>query len=267
MAASRSGLSLWYFRPRVQSYTPRSHHAIVVFNLPVYSISLLIDPNDFQSPMARSSNLETCMSYVIAVAAPIGGGKSSLVKALARALHNAPTIHFDDYERATEMSVSELNEWMARGADFEELKAPNLANDLAALKFNSTVINSATQNEAKPDCYVVFEMPLGKEYKQTALLIDLLIWVDVPLDIALARKLKEFTATFLSSKQNSTQKFVTFIDNYLNHYLTTVRNVLVTQEQRVRTNADIIVDGRNSLDAMVQQSLQEIMKKFPQHLL
>ncbi|MFT7229078.1 MAG: hypothetical protein ACI8PW_001671 [Methylophilaceae bacterium] len=43
MAASLSGLSLWYFRPGVQSYTPRSHHAIVIFNLPIPSISLLID--------------------------------------------------------------------------------------------------------------------------------------------------------------------------------------------------------------------------------
>lgn len=203
------------------------------------------------------------MSYVIAVAAPIGGGKSSLVKALAQALGDSPTIHFDHYERATQMSVSELDEWMARGADFDELNAPNLANDLAALKIAATAAHSTLHNDVSSTSYVVFEMPLGKEYKQTALLIDLLIWVDVPLDIALARKLKEFTDTFIASKQHSTQEFATFIDNYLSHYLTTVRNVLVTQEQRVRINADIIVDGRNSLDAMVQQSLQEIMTKYP----
>jgi dephospho-CoA kinase len=203
------------------------------------------------------------MSYVIAVAAPIGGGKSSLVEALAQALGDAPTIHFDHYERATQMPVSELDEWMARGADFDELNAPNLAHDLAALKSATTVANTAIQNDITSACYIVFEMPLGKEYKQTALLIDLLIWVDVPLDIALARKLKEFTNSFLASKQDSKQEFATFIDNYLSHYLTTVGNVLLTQEQRVRANADIIVDGRNSIDAMVQQSLQEIMKKYP----
>ena len=117
-----------------------------------------------------------------------------------------------------------------------------------------------------PRNYVVFEMPLGREYSATAPLIDLLIWVDVPLDVALARKLKEFTGSFLSRRQHAPQEFVVWVDNYLDHYLTAIRDVLCIQEARVRANADVVVDGRNSLEAMVQQAMQEIVKRCPEAL-
>jgi len=206
------------------------------------------------------------MSYVVAVAAPIGGGKSSLVRALAQALGDAATIHFDHYERATDKSVAELVEWMGRGADFDELSAPNLARDLAALKGGASVVDPLTQAEIAPGRYVVFEMPLGREYSATAPLINVLIWVDVPLDIALARKLKEFTGSFLSRQQGAPQEFVVWVDNYLDHYLTVIRDVLGIQQTRVRAKADVVVDGRNSLEVMVQQAMQEIMKRCQEPL-
>lgn len=197
------------------------------------------------------------MAYVVAVAAPIGGGKSSLARALAQALGGAATLHFDDYENATAKSVDELAEWMGRGANFDELGAPNLACDLAALKGGAAGADPLTL----PGRYVVFEMPLGREYSATAPLIDLLIWVDVALDIALARKVKEFTGAFLSRRQPAPQDFIIWLDNYLGHYLSTVREVLCMQETRVRANADMVIDGRCDLDAMVRQAMLEIGRR------
>ena len=37
------------------------------------------------------------MSYIVAVAAPVGGGKTSLVKAIAEQIGDASTLHYDDY--------------------------------------------------------------------------------------------------------------------------------------------------------------------------
>jgi hypothetical protein len=42
--------------------------------------------------------------------------------------------------------------------------------------------------------------------------------------------------------------------------------VLGIQEARVRANADVVVDGRNSLEVMVQQAMQEIMKRCQEPL-
>ena len=74
------------------------------------------------------------MSYVVAVAAPIGGGKTSLVNAIAKELEDAATIHYDHYEKITETSVQDLKLWMRNGADFDDFIIPNLANDLNRLK-------------------------------------------------------------------------------------------------------------------------------------
>ena len=64
------------------------------------------------------------MNYVVAVAAPIGGGKTSLVKAIANELNDATTIHYDHYEKTTEEPVHNLMEWMKDGANFDDFIIP-----------------------------------------------------------------------------------------------------------------------------------------------
>jgi uridine kinase len=202
------------------------------------------------------------MNYVIAIAAPIGAGKTTLTNALATVLGNAPTIYFDNYECATEKSVTELQAWLHNGADFNEFIAPNLAKDLSALKGGNTYFDPLTLTEIKQRKFIVFEAPMGKEYFETAHLIDLLVWIELPLDVALARKINQLTRECLANKANETQGFLAWLDDYLKNYLLVVRQVLLLQKQKVSVNADIIVDGEATLDTMVQQILAKIEKLY-----
>lgn len=203
------------------------------------------------------------MRYVIAVAAPIGGGKTSLVKAIAAKLKDATTIHFDHYEKITGEPVHYLIQWMKNGADFNEFSVPNLSNDLENLKHGKSVIDPATRIKITPEKYIVFEMPLGKEHRDTAKYIDLFIWIDIPLDIALARKVKEFTGIFLAQyKQEELRDCIVWLDNYLDNYLNVIRDVLRIQEKKVRANADIVIDGRADVETIVQHATDEILKEF-----
>ncbi|MBW1888560.1 MAG: hypothetical protein JRI52_09465 [Deltaproteobacteria bacterium] len=205
------------------------------------------------------------MRYIIAVAAPIGGGKTSFVTAIANRLNDATTIHYDHYEKATEEPVHNLMQWMKNGANFDDFIIPNLSNDLERLRSGESIIDPLTNTEITSKKYIIFEMPLGKEHKDTAEYIDLLIWIEIPLDIALARKIKEFTGLFLAEyKQEMHKDRIIWLDTYLDNYLQVIGKVLQIQKKKVSANADIIVDGQSDFETMLQHATKEILNKIPE---
>jgi uridine kinase len=204
------------------------------------------------------------MRYIVAVAAPIGAGKTSLVKAIANKLKDATTIHYDSYEKASEEPVQHLMQWIKNGANFDHFTVPNLATDLRKLKRGESVIDPLTTMEIPSHKYIIFEMPLGKEHKDTAEYIDLLIWIEIPLDIALARKVREFTGIFLAKhKQEMLRDSILWLDKYLENYLGIVRDVLQIQKKRVSVKADVVIDGQSDFETMVQLATREILNRIP----
>ncbi|MBT3311313.1 MAG: hypothetical protein HN379_04890 [Desulfobacteraceae bacterium] len=203
------------------------------------------------------------MSYIVAVAAPVGGGKTSLVKAIAEQIGDAATLHYDDYEKVTQAPVENLVKWMDDGADFNEFNIPGLSEDLKRLKNGQPVYNSMTGEEIVPRKYLIFEMPFGKEHRETAVYIDLLVWVDIPLDIALARKVKEFLNHFMQeSNPEAMRDQLKWLDGYLDNYLQVVRRVLQIQKEKVGANADIVIDGRGNLESMSRFVTDTILERM-----
>ena len=198
------------------------------------------------------------MTFIIAVAAPIGGGKTALVKGLAQALNGASTLHFDDYELATRKTPEELARWLAAGADFNELSAPGLLSALQALKRGEPVSDPAGGQAILPGDCLILEMPLGRAYAETAELIDAVIWLDIPLDVALARKLREFTAQALADESEDPCGFLRWLDAYLDQYAGQVRAILQLQQQRVAAGADIVLDGLRPPHALIAEAREAL---------
>jgi uridine kinase len=118
--------------------------------------------------------------------------------------------------------------------------------------------------EIPPKKFIILEMPLGREHKSAAPYIDLLIWIDTPLDIALARKIKEITNHFLKERREADGRdFVAWLHQYLDNYLRAVRELLQMQKERVGRNADIILDGRYDFETMLGQAVREIAARIP----
>ncbi|PKN19513.1 MAG: hypothetical protein CVU71_08400 [Deltaproteobacteria bacterium HGW-Deltaproteobacteria-6] len=202
--------------------------------------------------------------HIIAVAGPIGGGKTSLVKALAHALNNASILFYDNYEQTSKGSIDDIVRWMRDGADINHLDITRLAGDLAKLKNGESVYDPLTQVEIPPEKFIILEMPLGREHKSAAPYIDLLIWIDTPLDIALARKIKEITHHFLQERREADGRdFVAWLNRYLDNYLRAVRELLEMQKERVGRNADIILDGKCDFETMLGQAVREIATRIP----
>jgi uridine kinase len=204
------------------------------------------------------------MRPVIAVAAPVGGGKTSLATAVASRLGDASLLYYDHYEQSTRGSMDDLERWIRDGARIDDLAVPGLADDLSRLKRGESVVDPRTGASIPTGAWIVLEMPLGREHAATARLIDLLIWIDTPLDVALARKIREFIAHFpASSREGDARAFVTWLDRYLDQYLQVVRRMLEIQRERVPVHADVILDGRLVFETLVRQALEAIRTRFP----
>jgi len=202
--------------------------------------------------------------YVVAVAGPVGAGKTSLVKAVAQTLVDATMVCYDDYETATRMSAGDLTRWIDQGASFDAFATPRLAADLNRLKQGLPVGDRSTATGIAPAKYILFDTPLGREHPDTGGGIDLLVWLETPLDIALARKLKQFTGIFVGrSEASDAHHFVGWLDTYLSGYLEAVGRVLAIQQQRVRAGADIVLDGLRPLPDLVEQTVARIRDQLP----
>ena len=108
-------------------------------------------------------------------------------------------------------------------------------------------------------------MPLGRAWLPGSALIDVLVWVDVPLDLALARRLREMTADLLQGSQGpqgpqrdgaALQRGLAWLHDYLAHYTSTLHAVLQAQQRAVRPQADLVVDGRKPVDTIVADVLK-----------
>lgn len=204
------------------------------------------------------------MRYVVAVAGPSGGGKTSVVRALVAQLGDATAIHMDSYERMTREPIDEVLAWVDRGADFDELPVPLLDEHLGRLKRGEPVVEPSGGAVIAPRKYIVFETQFGRAHSATGALIDLLIWIDTPLEIALARKLKNLTAEAVREAQLArVRERMVWLDGYLAHYLALVGRLMVMQQARVRPQADLVLDGSGELDALVRQARAHIEQRLP----
>jgi uridine kinase len=184
------------------------------------------------------------------VAAPPGGGKTTLVRALAARLGGAPTLHYDDYEQITRRSPAEVEAWLDRGAPAEEVPLPHFAQALAELKHGGAR-------------HVILDFLLARAHGPTAHQIDLLIWIDTPLDVALARTLRRQIGLARQAPPAGAARFIEWLAGYLDSYTRVMHRGYELQRATVRSKADIVLDGALPADRLAELAAAEILRRFP----
>ncbi len=189
------------------------------------------------------------MRCVIAISGNIGSGKTTLAAGLAELLQCRPAICEDDLNTTQDRSLQAMRQWMDRGGDVGEFDLSNVV-----LELNNRGLQS-------PDSSIVLETQFGRCHPQLNPLIDVQCWIDVPRDVALARKLAQWSRELQHPELTMTMpERLSWIEGFCQGYLQVIRELLDWQDQRLRPAADIIVDGAQSPQSVARQLWQQLQQ-------
>ena len=172
---------------------------------------------------------------VIAVAAVTAGGKTTAVNEIKKQLSNVQTLHFDDYE--FEGEVDNFYQWVLDGADYNIWNLEPLEKDILNIQNNGTCD------------YLFLDYPFAYRNEQIRKYIDVAIFIDTPLDIALARRI-------LRDMCNASGED---IRNDLEGYLEYARIAYVQMQKDILPSSDYVIDGTKSIESIVESIINNII--------
>ena len=188
------------------------------------------------------------MVKIIGITGVGGAGKSVLTKALGKKL-NATTLYWDDFDEISQ-DPKDYIEWYNTSRDYDEWKYDALAEVLKQLKLGKKVICPVTKKELIPSGYIIFDAPLGRNHRATGQYIDYSIFLDTPLDIALARRvLRDF--------RDKANLNINEIFEELDFYITSSRP-LYAMDYEEKEKFDYVVDGSQPVDKILGIIVQQL---------
>jgi len=193
---------------------------------------------------------------VIAICSPSGGGKTSLIHMLSDLIEDSVTIHFDDYGDPF-WNISDFDEWIKQGADLNKVNTRRLAEDLESLKNGKSIISPKNQKVVEPEKYILFDSLVGRAQSESGALIDFLVYIDVPLELALSRRILRM----LDETQDDNQK-VNILHEYIKAYsgLAGPRQIYKAIENQVKPLSDLILDGETTIKTSAENLMADLRK-------
>lgn len=195
-------------------------------------------------------------SFVITVSGVSGAGKSSTVRVIAEKLGSASCFYFDDYGEAMQQPEDAM-QWIADGADLTAFVLPEFGRDVHKLRQGETVV-TPTGRRVDPTPFLVVEEPFGRGRKDMEGLIDFSVCLNVPMEVALARRLLDVVERWDGEVEGRFQ----WIGNYLNAYLFQgMREAYIAINQRVMERCDLILDGTRPAEENAQKVVEAVLTR------
>lgn len=178
---------------------------------------------------------------VIAISAVSGGGKTTVIQSLNNQLTSSKALYFDDYD--FEECPDDFFEWVQSSCDY------NLWNTDILVKDINYLLNQSNLE------YILLDYPFAYKNDKVTPYIDYTIFIDTPLDIAMARRI-------LRDKINES---VDLLENDLIYYLSKGRVAYLEMIKTIKPNSDFIIDGTLELDDIVTEIIKKIKIINEQH--
>ena len=171
--------------------------------------------------------------FVVGLGGIPWSGKTTLMAFLLREFRRAEAVSYDKFHPG--LSEAEVGAWLSRGGEPDELALSGLIGELTRL------------TEIRADCddrpLVFFETAFGRAHRASGAFIDFMIWIDTPLDIALARAGLVFVADLKTRRApDAAVDFVKWLARYMGDY-PLLRGLYLKLAERVPPTADLVIDG------------------------
>lgn len=196
-------------------------------------------------------------AFVIAIAGHSGAGKSALITTLLSKLGNANALSLDSY-RSTSF-YPEASKWIEEGADPNEFKLPRFDEDVRALKYGSSILDPESGREITPAPYLLLEEHFGRGRASLCSMIDFVVYLDTPLEVAYIRKLARKT-DFLPWEDHP-DLFIRNLRDHLEWYQRIGRRFYHAVSDRVRENCDLVVDGLLPSEQIAEEIIQVLQNR------
>jgi len=187
-------------------------------------------------------------SFVISIASVSGGGKTTVALNLKERLANSVILHFDDYGDDVYLR-RDINDWSADGNDYNEWHVESVVTDIKQLM-------------AKSYDYIILDYPFGYGNDAVGKYINFAVFIDTPLDIALARRIiRDYTSRSKESAFGlSDVESLSFagLDKELRSYLLRSRSTYARMPELHRKTSDIVIDGMQETKTIVDKILANI---------
>jgi uridine kinase len=196
-------------------------------------------------------------AFVIAISGASGVGKTTLAQKVADMLGDAVVLRFDDYQPVATWPA-DLAKWAEEGKQLDAWEIPQLLDDLKALRNRQAISLPAGQGEVKPAKFVVLEEPSGRVRAGLREVVDFVVLVEVPLEIALARKVVEYLSFCLKELPpeklpEAMQGLIKYYSQYALH-----REYYLTLIERVRQDCQLVLDGTQTIDELASEVLDAL---------
>ena len=174
---------------------------------------------------------------IIAVSAVTAGGKTTAVNAVKEKLPRCTSLHFDDY--SFEGEVDDFHQWVLDGTDYNVWNLSPLKADI------EKIIRSGEYDYLLLDYPFAYRNDLIRDY------IDCAVFIDTPLDIAMARRI-------LRDMNNASADE---IREEMNVYLNYARIAYVQMLKDIKPSSDYVIDGVQDLEYITMELLDIIMNR------
>jgi uridine kinase len=196
-------------------------------------------------------------AYVVAVSGTSGAGKTTLVDQVSALLANSTRLHFDDYVNLGN-DIAVIQGWLAGGADPNELRTPEFAAALRRLRGGETLTLPNGRGTVAAAGIVMVEEPFGKSRLELAPLIDLAVHLEVPPDVALARRSLRLVEVEAAADPLQGLEAVA---GQLRAYLAAGRDAYLAAARAARDSADLVLDGMLPTQELAAALVGEIRRR------
>ena len=183
--------------------------------------------------------------FVISISGLSGSGKTAVTNALRAKLVNAAVISFDDYGDSVYLN-RDINDWSEDSNDDEWYTEP-VATDVERL------LNEQLD-------YIVLDYPFGYGNRLVGQYINLAVYIDVPLDVALARRIiRDHTNREENTNVADVEEVsLAGLDKELRFYLSRSRSTYARMPEMQKPTSDLVVDGTKTPEEIADEILSHI---------